>query len=473
MKKTIAFLLLTILFLQAFQSADAQTGQQKPAIDNPALWQIINRNLLAATKDSVVLDAAADVGLYLLKDQTFTPTTIEFDVRGENKMNESFVGIAFNLQNEQTYEAIYLRPFNFYNPDTIRRWRAVQYIYMPNHPWEKLRADHPGQYENRIVQAPNPDKWFHVKITLVEQEIKVFIDNKPQPSLVVKSLSAHRSGKIAFWVGNGARGSFANLVITSADGTAKVNYGNNPAAGHYAQVGSAKLYYEVYGKGKPVVLLHGGVYGYIDEFASLIDELVKTNQVICVATRGHGKSEIGHTPFTWQQRAEDAYQVIKKITKEKVTVLGFSDGGAAAYKLAALHPELVQKLVAIGYGNRPKGDERVKFNYTPQLLMGQAAGLFEGRKALMPEPDRWGQCLEWLNKLYNEEALSKETFSRIKCPTLIMTGEKDEYHTVANVTEASKMIPGSRLSVIAGCGHVVFFCDFAAVWQSISSFLAS
>ncbi|WP_315816729.1 hypothetical protein [Paraflavitalea speifideaquila] len=143
------------------------------------MWQVLNRNLLAATKDSVVLDAADDVGLYLLKDQAITPAAIEFDVRGENKMNESFVGIAFNLENEQTYEAIYLRPFNFYNPDTVRRWRAVQYVYMPTHPWEKLRAEHPGQYENKVLQAPNPDKWFHVKITLVEQEIKVYVDRNP------------------------------------------------------------------------------------------------------------------------------------------------------------------------------------------------------------------------------------------------------------------------------------------------------
>ncbi len=289
----------------------------------------------------------------------------------------------------------------------------------------------------------------------------------------MKSLSAHRSGRIAFWVGNGSRGSFSNLAITSAAAANKVSYGNNPIAGHYVQSGDAKLYYEVYGKGQPVVLLHGGVYGYIDEFASLIDELVKTNQVICIATRGHGKSYIGHTPFSWQQRAEDAYRVIKSITNKKVIVLGFSDGAAAGYKLAALHPELVQKLVAIGFGNRPKGDDRQKFTYSPTMLMGQAAGLFESRKALMPEPDRWGQCLDWLNRLYNEGVLSKETFSKIKCPTLVMTGEKDEYHHVASVTAVSKMIPGSRLYIVAGCGHVVFFCDFKAVWQSITSFLAA
>ena len=116
-------------------------------------------------------------------------------------------------------------------------------------------------------------------------------------------------------------------------------------------MGDAKLYYEIYGKGKPLVLLHGGVYGYIDEFEPFINRLSENYQVICIATRGHGKSEIGHSPFTYKQRAEDAYKVIRSITKDSVVVIGFSDGGFSGLKLAALHPESVNKLIAIGVGD--------------------------------------------------------------------------------------------------------------------------
>src|SRR6188472_4466790 len=71
-------------------------------------------------------------------------------------------------------------------------------------------------------------------------------------------------------------------------------YGNNPSAGKYYKLkDGTKIYYEVYGKGKPFVLLHGGVYGYIDEFEPFIGKLAEHYQVICIATRGHGKSEIG------------------------------------------------------------------------------------------------------------------------------------------------------------------------------------
>ena len=82
-----------------------------------------------------------------------------------------------------------------------------------------------------------------------------------------------------------------SFCLTAAVYGQSLPYGNNPQAGHYLDVGDAKIYYEVYGSGKPVVLLHGGVYGYIDEFEPFIKRLSETRQVICIATRGHGKSE--------------------------------------------------------------------------------------------------------------------------------------------------------------------------------------
>jgi pimeloyl-ACP methyl ester carboxylesterase len=248
-------------------------------------------------------------------------------------------------------------------------------------------------------------------------------------------------------------------------------YGNNPEAGHYFNVGDAKLYYEIYGKGKPIVLLHGGVYGYIDEFAPFIEKLSENFQVICIGTRGHGKSEIGHTPFTYNQRAEDAYKVVRSITKDSVIVLGFSDGAFGSLKLAALHPELVKKLIAIGAGDYPKNRKTEKYNYTPEGLMKNDSAFFAGRVALMPEPKRWNECLAMLNKMYNEDYVSTETFSAIKCPTLIMNGDRDGDNSLDNVVKCAKAIPGSQLAIIAGCWHVVFFCNFPAVWDTINPFL--
>lgn len=261
------------------------------------------------------------------------------------------------------------------------------------------------------------------------------------------------------------------LSISLAAHCQEIPYGNNRQTGHYFNVGDARIYYEIYGKGKPLVMLHGGVYGYIDEFANFIPKLAEHYQVICLATRGHGKSEIGSEPFTYQQRAEDAYKVIRSITKDSVIVLGFSDGAFAGLKLAALHPELVTKLISIGAGDFPMSNSREKFNYTPKALMKSDSAFFAFRVALMPEPQRWGECLSKLNKLYNEDYLSSETFEKIKSPVLVMAGDRDEYNSTESVVKCAKSIRGAQLSIIPGCHHVVFFCNFPAVWESVKPFL--
>ena len=100
-----------------------------------------------------------------------------------------------------------------------------------------------------------------------------------------------------------------------------IPYGNNPNAGHYVTAGDARIYYEVYGKGKPLVVLHGGGVGSTYEMFQFIDSLSKTYQVIAVSTRGHGKSEIGQLPLTYEQKADDVLAVINAVTKDSVLVM--------------------------------------------------------------------------------------------------------------------------------------------------------
>lgn len=263
---------------------------------------------------------------------------------------------------------------------------------------------------------------------------------------------------------------FLGLASLTSPGQ-NVPYGNNPAAGSYFNTGDVKLYYEVYGKGEPLVLLHGGVYGYIDEFEPFIKRFEEKFQVICIATRGHGKSEAGQQPFTYQQRAEDAYKTIRSITKDSVIVLGFSDGAYSGLKLATLHPELVKKMVVIGAGDFPQSETPRKFNYTTAGLMKYDSAFFAHRVALMPEPARWGEILSKLNKLYNEDFVSTETFEKIKCPVLVMLGDRDDNVKVEAAVKCARAIRNAQLSIIPGCHHVVFYCNFPAVWEAIYPFL--
>ena len=130
-------------------------------------------------------------------------------------MGRSFLGLAFHIQNDSTYDAIYFRPFNFSNPDTIRRWRAVQYISLPRYEWDKLREKFPGKYENKVNPVPGGDDWFHCKIIISGEMISVFVNNSSTPSLVVNKLTDTTTGKIGLWIENGSDGSFADLTITA------------------------------------------------------------------------------------------------------------------------------------------------------------------------------------------------------------------------------------------------------------------
>ena len=250
-----------------------------------------------------------------------------------------------------------------------------------------------------------------------------------------------------------------------------IPYGNNPAAGHYFNVGDAKIYYEIYGKGKPIVMLHGGVYGYIDEFSPFISKLTESYQVICIATRGHGKSEIGKQPFSYKQRADDAYKVIRSITKDSVTVIGFSDGGMSGLKLAALYPELVSRLIVMGVGDRPQNRQSEKLNYTKESLLKSDSAFFAGRLKLMPEPQRWNESLALLTTMYNSDYMSKETFEKIQCPVLLMNGDRDGYSSLDEFIQCAKYVRNAQVALIPGCYHVIFFCNFPAVWASLQPFL--
>ena len=103
-----------------------------------------------------------------------------------------------------------------------------------------------------------------------------------------------------------ARASLRHFMQVKPSPAGSIQYGNNPKAGKYANAGDAKIYYEVYGKGKPLVVLHGGGMGSTYEMCQFIDSLSNDYQVIAISTRGHGKSEIGNSPVTSGQRANDA-----------------------------------------------------------------------------------------------------------------------------------------------------------------------
>jgi hypothetical protein len=134
-------------------------------------------------------------------------------VRGKDVPQQSFVGVAFNGVDDQTFEAVYLRPFNFRAADSDRRSHAVQYVAHPAFPWHRLRSEHPGVYENPVTPAPDPNDWVHLRLEVDRAAVRVYVGDGEEADLVVDRRADQNGDRIGLWVGNNSGGDFANLQI--------------------------------------------------------------------------------------------------------------------------------------------------------------------------------------------------------------------------------------------------------------------
>jgi len=189
-------------------------GQQR--VIEPGGLKVFNRSVTSLSdgaRKGVRLSENAGEGVAYLQGIEFANGTIEFDVRGKDIPQQSFVGVAFHGVDGTTYDAIYFRPFNFRAEDPARRSHAVQYIAQPTYTWQKLRAEQPGRYERAVDPVPDPNAWFHVRVVVASPKVSVFVDDAKEPSLMVDQLSDRKKGLVGLWVGNTSGGDFANLRI--------------------------------------------------------------------------------------------------------------------------------------------------------------------------------------------------------------------------------------------------------------------
>ena len=212
---------LTILSLALPLTLAAQAKPFEPDLANTATAKdvkVVNRAVSASDMDgkpALRFDERPGEGLAMWPDVQLSDGSIEFDVRGKDVLQQSFVGVAFHGAGD-AYEAVYFRPFNFRAADADRQSHSVQYVFEPTHSWARLRSEHPGQYEKAITPAPDPNSWVHARIVVAYPKISVFVNNAAEPSLVVDELSDHKSGWVGLWVGNGSGGDFANFKVSPA-----------------------------------------------------------------------------------------------------------------------------------------------------------------------------------------------------------------------------------------------------------------
>lgn len=251
------------------------------------------------------------------------------------------------------------------------------------------------------------------------------------------------------------------------------NYGSNAASGRYAVSDGSKIYYEVYGQGKPIVVLHGGMVGSTAEMGEFIDRLRPQRQVIAISTRGHGKSESGKVLPTYAQKAKDTAAVLRQLGISQADFLGFSDGAYTALQFAADYPTQSGKIIAIGAGEWKRGfiqggaKERALFTVLQKL----DPAYWAQQQTIRPNPQRTAQWVAQQNTAYNQTEFGAKIFSRVQSPVLLVVGEDDQNAPLDTVIAAYKMLPNADLAVIPNTPHPTFAVNFPAVWASVEPFL--
>ena len=179
-------------------------------------WTLVNRGATTVTDGArtiVTFDGRPGSGAAWLDSVEFENGTIEVEIRGKNNPGRSFVGVAFRGLDDDTYDAVYFRPFNFVADNDLSRSHMVQYVSHPDNTWRSLREQHTDIYESALIDAPDPDEFFKARIEVSKPEVRVYVGDDTEPCLVVNELTDRIGGRIGLWMGNNSDGSFAELVI--------------------------------------------------------------------------------------------------------------------------------------------------------------------------------------------------------------------------------------------------------------------
>ena len=169
----------------------------------------VNISIDEKLENTVTLDAKPGGGIALLKNLNFDDGAINLELKGENKPGQSFVGIAFNIQNDSTYECVYFRPFNFKSNE--KKYNAIQYISLPIHNWPILRKNFKGRYEANYPKSPPAEDWFAITLRIDNKKIALYDKKTNRRLLIIDRLQKHVSNKIGLWTGNNSKGEFKNM----------------------------------------------------------------------------------------------------------------------------------------------------------------------------------------------------------------------------------------------------------------------
>ncbi|WP_204524820.1 alpha/beta fold hydrolase [Confluentibacter citreus] len=221
----------------------------------------------------------------------------------------------------------------------------------------------------------------------------------------------------------------------------------------YSEVNGLKMYYEIYGQGKPLVLIHGGGSTIQSNFEKIIPLLAKNRKVIAMELQAHGRTNDRNTETSFEQDADDVATLLKNLKIDRADFLGFSNGGTTTLQIAMRLPEIVDKIIL--------GSALAKRNGVPEQFWGfmEQARLENMPQQLKEAYLKVSPDLNGLQMMHDRDAkrminfkdISDEQIKSIKAHTLLIIGDKDVI-TPEHAIEMHRQITNSELAIIPG-GH--------------------
>ena len=253
--------------------------------------------------------------------------------------------------------------------------------------------------------------------------------------------------------------------------------------GNYASINGIKMYYEVSGKGDPLIVLHGA-YMNIISMGEINPKLARTHKVYALELQVHGRTTDIDRHITYPNLADDVVAFIDVVGLKKADVFGYSMGAIMGLQIAIRHPEKVNKLISCSGAYDFEGWQPEFKNFIPQMTVKMFLNMpfAEDYHKLAPNPDGFPALVEKLIALEKEPMAWEEDIKKLKIPVLIIAGDADGAtleHTIAMfrllgggiIGDMGKPLPNSRLAIMPATSHTAVITQTDLLIAFIESFL--